>query len=94
MSRMVKFTNEISPICLATSRVQTMTPSIVAGWGLTKDDGETSNILNQVGVTIRDNSFCSGFKLDDSQLCAGNTVASNGIVKDSCQVVIEKLVFV
>ncbi len=53
-----------------------------------RDGGSVSRILNQVGINIRDNSFCRsvGIRSDNTQICAGNTLASNGLIKDSCQV--------
>jgi hypothetical protein len=53
-----------------------------------RDGGSVSRILNQVGISIRDTSFCRsvGIRSDNTQICAGNTLASNGLVKDSCQV--------
>jgi len=79
--------NEVIPVCLPTRTPATMTPSIVTGWGLMRDGGSVSRILNQVGISIRDTSFCRsvGIRSDNTQICAGNTLASNGLVKDSCQ---------
>ncbi len=57
--------------------------------GLTSGGGSTSRVLNQVGLTVRDLSFCRtvGIGTNGAQICAGNTLASNGLVKDSCQVI-------
>lgn len=82
----IAYSKEVSPICLPKGKPAPMTPAITSGWGLTSDRGSVSRILNQVGISVRDSSFCSAFRITPSdQICAGNTVASNGLVRDSCQ---------
>ena len=53
-----------------------------------RDGGSVSRVLNQVGISIREPSFCRsvGIGSTGAQICAGNTLQSNGLVKDSCQV--------
>ena len=45
-----------------------------------------SKLLNQVSITVKSNNFCDELDVDleSSQLCAGNSVQSNGLVRDTC----------
>ncbi len=47
-----------------------------------------SKLLNQVSITVKNNDFCDelGIDLERTQLCAGNSIQSNGLVKDTCLV--------
>ena len=83
----VAFNKEVSSICIPSKNPTSNTPAIVTGWGLTRDNGAVSKVLNQVAVTVRDPNFCRSVGMSSSllQICAGNTLSSNGLVKDSCQ---------
>jgi hypothetical protein len=52
------------------------------------DRSSVSKLLNQVSITVKSNDFCDelGVDLESSQLCAGNSVQSNGLVRDTCLV--------
>jgi secreted trypsin-like serine protease len=58
----------------------------VAGWGLTRESGQISNVLRHVGVQIVSNPVCNGPQsysgsITDEMFCAGFVEGG----KDSCQ---------
>jgi len=91
LSKPIKFTPTVQPVCLpkAGSNVAAGTEAIVAGWGLTRENGPgVSSVLNQVGVPIISPTECAksygrmGVKIDgQAMLCGGYQQGG----KDSCQ---------
>ena len=62
---------------------------VVTGWGVTKQYGTSSDVLNEVTVPIMSNKDCrmtryGQKKITDNMLCAGFPEGK----KDSCQVII------
>ena len=59
----------------------------MAGWGLTQENGQVSDILREVTVPIITNKECRQTRyktmITDNMICAGN-VQKGG--KDACQV--------
>ena len=58
----------------------------ISGWGLTREGGTISDVLQHVGVQVTSNEICNnptayGGQITDRMLCAG--FATGG--KDSCQ---------
>ncbi|XP_058975875.1 transmembrane protease serine 3-like [Musca domestica] len=83
----VTFNDEIRPVCLPdANQTYDGKNAIVAGWGLLKEGGQTSNYLQEATVPIISNQECrlTRYKniIQDVMLCAG-LVKSGG--KDACQ---------
>lgn len=87
LSAPVNFTQNISPICLASegSTFYTETNIWVTGWGNVLGDGSVSlpDILQEVKLPIVGNNECKCTyrRLTDNMLCAGTSAGG----KDSCQ---------
>lgn len=93
----VQFTDTIGPVCVPDkvsfeSRSLIGYTPFVAGWGRTKEGGESANILQEVQLPILANNQCkeryrtqnrliSEDQFDEATICAG--VLSGG--KDTCQ---------
>ncbi|KAL5285029.1 TMPRSS6.2 family protein [Megaselia abdita] len=88
LSEPVKINGDIRPACLPPSETFNVDykTATVAGWGLTQEQGSTSNILREVDVPVITNAQCRQTKyktmIKESMLCAGN-VQTGG--KDACQ---------
>ncbi|EDV95839.1 venom protease [Drosophila grimshawi] len=96
LERNVQFTNTIKPICMPSSptlRTKSYVSSnpFVAGWGRTREDGESSNVLRELMIPVLSNEVCrtqyakvnryfNEEQFDNAVLCAG--VLSGG--KDTC----------
>ncbi|XP_055908350.1 trypsin-1-like [Eupeodes corollae] len=83
----VPLTDPLRPICLpAANQNFDLKQGIVAGWGLTKENGFVSSILQEVTVPIITNAQCRATqyksKILETMLCAG-VVSTGG--KDACQ---------
>lgn len=83
----IQFTDKIRPVCLPNKNHNfDNKDAIVAGWGLIKEGGVTSNYLQEVTVPIITNQQCRNTryknKIHDVMLCAG-LVKQGG--KDACQ---------
>ncbi|KAK6639074.1 hypothetical protein RUM43_007344 [Polyplax serrata] len=93
LSRRVKFYKHIRPACLYLDETLSLTKAIATGWGRMFYDGNVSEVLQKVVLSIVDNKTCNRlYKVNvktevlsrgivDSQLCAGEL--SGG--KDTCQ---------
>jgi secreted trypsin-like serine protease len=90
LARPFTFNANVQPACLpdAGEQVSENVQGTVAGWGLTRENGATSNILMQVGVPVIGQSSCAkqyasqGIRVDAAaMLCAG--YGQGG--KDACQ---------
>lgn len=83
----VPINDKIRPVCLPSNNHNfDRKDAIVAGWGLIKEGGVTSNYLQEVTVPIITNQECRNTryksKIQDVMLCAG-LVKQGG--KDACQ---------
>lgn len=84
----VPLVDPIRPVCLPTGFNQNFDfkQAVVAGWGLTTEDGPQSSYLLEVSVPILTNAQCraTSYKsmILDSMLCAGYLQGG----KDACQV--------
>lgn len=84
----VPLLDPIRPVCLPTNSIQNFDfkKAIVAGWGLTRDDGDQSTYLQEVVVPVLTNSQCraTSYKsmILETMLCAGYLEGG----KDACQV--------
>uniref|UniRef100_A0A0A1WFI2 Transmembrane protease serine 6 n=1 Tax=Zeugodacus cucurbitae TaxID=28588 RepID=A0A0A1WFI2_ZEUCU len=83
----VQFTSSVRPVCLPNINHNfDNKDAIVAGWGLVKEGGVTSNYLQEATVPIISNRQCRETryksKITDVMLCAG-LVKTGG--KDACQ---------
>ncbi|XP_058975884.1 trypsin-1-like [Musca domestica] len=83
----VPFNDKIRPVCLPDANQNfDGKNAVVAGWGLLKEGGQTSNYLQEATVPIISNQECRRTryknKIQDVMLCAG-LVKSGG--KDACQ---------
>ena len=84
----VPLLDPIRPVCLPTNSNQNFDfkQAIVAGWGLTSDEGVQSNFLREVKVPVLTNAQCrsTAYKsmILETMLCAGYIEGG----KDSCQV--------
>jgi transmembrane serine protease 3 len=90
LDKPIKFTSVVQPACLPapTDSVADKADGTVSGWGATKEDGEGSKLLMQVGAAVINSATCNSLykaynmKIDSqTMLCAG-TLAGG---KDSCQ---------
>ncbi|XP_012155514.2 trypsin-1 [Ceratitis capitata] len=88
LNKPVELKDPIRPVCLPNIRRQNFDfkEGIVAGWGLTSQDGSVSSILREVAVPIITNAQCraTAYKsmIVSTMLCAG-VVGKGG--KDACQ---------
>ncbi|XP_030385919.1 trypsin-1 [Scaptodrosophila lebanonensis] len=88
LSQPVPLFNDMRPVCLPSSYYQQFDfrPAVVAGWGLTRESGSTSSVLQEVTVPIITNAQCRATSYStmivDTMLCAG-FVKEGG--KDACQ---------
>ncbi|XP_037820128.1 trypsin-1 [Lucilia sericata] len=83
----IQFNDKIRPVCLPNRNHNfDNKDAVVAGWGLIKEGGSTSNYLQEVTVPIITNQQCRNTKyknkIYDVMLCAG-LVKQGG--KDACQ---------
>ncbi|XP_053958187.1 trypsin-1 [Anastrepha ludens] len=83
----IQFTSNIRPVCLPNLNHNfNNKDAVVAGWGLIKEGGVTSNYLQETTVPIISNQQCRQTryknKITDVMLCAG-LVQTGG--KDACQ---------
>ncbi|XP_037959904.1 trypsin-1 [Teleopsis dalmanni] len=83
----IPLTSTVRPVCLPTaSHNFDNRDAIVAGWGLVKEGGVTSNFLQEATVPIISNQQCRATRYKDKiaevMLCAG-LVKQGG--KDACQ---------
>ncbi len=84
-----RFTGRTIPLLSPAEAGQIAAPgtlAIVAGWGLTAESGEVSNILRHVTVELVSRQICNGIAsysgaISDFQICAGFPQGG----KDSCQ---------
>jgi transmembrane serine protease 3 len=88
LSKPIKFTNDVQPACLPNpgEQIPDNAPGTVAGWGLTREEGRSSNLLLQVSVPIVNNNTCSAnYKpmkvFPQVMICAGYSFGG----KDACQ---------
>jgi secreted trypsin-like serine protease len=87
LSEPVKFTDAISPVCMAPLNdvLKAGTLGWLAGWGSTHEGGDTTTLLNQVSVPVVDLDTCkqeyAGNNVDETMMCGG--FAQGG--KDTCQ---------
>jgi len=83
----VKYTDYVSPVCIAeeTDSVATNTYGYVSGWGTIKAQGVASDKLLQVDIPTIDQSKCkslySDAVIDGTMMCGGYDQGG----KDSCQ---------
>ena len=84
----VEYNKSVQPICLPTPGEPLPNPgseAFIAGWGTTKENGQSSQYLREARVPIISNGMCQTVYGDDlkteSMFCAG--YAQGGI--DSCQ---------
>ncbi|XP_011180303.1 trypsin-1 [Zeugodacus cucurbitae] len=88
LNKPIPLKDPIRPVCLPTLRRQNydFKEGIVAGWGLTTQDGSVSSVLREVTVPIITNAQCraTSYKsmIVSTMLCAG-LVEKGG--KDACQ---------
>uniref|UniRef100_A0A0K8TZL4 Transmembrane protease serine 3 n=1 Tax=Bactrocera latifrons TaxID=174628 RepID=A0A0K8TZL4_BACLA len=88
LNKPVPLKDPIRPACLPRSRTHNFDfkEAIVAGWGLTTQDGSVSSVLREVTVPIITNAQCraTSYKsmIKATMLCAGH-VGEGG--KDACQ---------
>ena len=81
----VTFTANISSVCLPMGRVANMgNMGIVTGWGTTSENGNVADKLQQVAVTVLNNTVCSSLQNYNTtlNLCAGEP---ENPIRDSCQ---------
>mgnify|MGYP003729537029 CR=1 FL=1 len=88
LAKAVEYNEKVQPVCLPDSGAAVPdagTPSFIAGWGRTSEDGIQSQFLNEARVPIVDLADCNelyeGAVNGDNMFCAG--YAHGGI--DSCQ---------
>ncbi|KAF0717455.1 hypothetical protein As57867_002277, partial [Aphanomyces stellatus] len=76
--------SKFHPVEVSFETVAPGTPTVIRGWGLTSEQGTTSNILLEVGVDALSNSQCTKLLapsvVDEFMLCAGGKLG-----EDSCQ---------
>jgi len=88
----VQFNDNIIPICLPNSvdGLKKGDKGVTAGWGRTSENGEESDVLMQVQVTVIDNKVCSDLykrvpfspTVDDTMVCAAGNLEQGGM--DHC----------
>ena len=83
---LVPLNNKIQLACLPSSTkypASSNTPSWTVGWGATVTNGDASDVLKNVKITVYDGSVCNKYSNTDwnKQICSGDI---NG-GKDSCQ---------
>ncbi|XP_067612941.1 trypsin-1 [Eurosta solidaginis] len=88
MYKPIELFDPMRPVCLPSRWNQNFDfkEGVVAGWGLTSEDGMASSVLREVAVPIITNTQCraTSYKsmITDTMLCAG-LVEKGG--KDACQ---------
>ncbi|RNA27095.1 Coagulation factor XI [Brachionus plicatilis] len=78
-----EFSSTVGTICLPNEFVANVGKrAVVIGWGKISIQGIFPSKLQETFVEIKNNSECSFYNLQKTQLCAGISV---GDIKDSCQ---------
>lgn len=79
----VEFTDKIQPVCLPGGTYTDIgAQGIVTGWGVTSENGATSNTLQQTTITSMNPSNCRSLVNSDVSICAGENTQ---LIHDSCQ---------
>jgi len=89
LDKPINFTDAIQPACLPeANEIVSSGDATVAGWGLTRENGDVSNILMQVGVPIINNRECAALYKPSRITIDSNAMLCGGYKqggKDACQ---------
>ncbi|XP_076039298.1 chymotrypsin A-like [Oratosquilla oratoria] len=72
----VPLSDEVLPVCLATTPPRLGTTAVVSGWGVFNEDGDIPAVLQEAPLKIKSNKRCQkaydniGFTVPDSVICA------------------------
>ncbi|XP_054884293.1 transmembrane protease serine 4a isoform X2 [Poeciliopsis prolifica] len=86
LSRPISVGGKRKPVCLPPKYLllPDKAPVVVSGWGLLRENGKTSNVLQKANIEMINRNTCSsiyGTSLSQRMICAGNL--KGGV--DSCQ---------